>query len=107
MEGPLGLWEATLRVPADAVAGSAELEIVASDAAGNVSRRHLAVAIREGAPARPDEAVAGAGAAGVAVGAVVLTIGVFGAMLLHRRAAARPLRRRLLAGTVRRADGDR
>jgi Ca-activated chloride channel family protein len=104
MEGPLGLWVAALHVPADAMAGRAELEIVASDAAGNVSRRRLSVAIREGAPARPDEAVAQAGVAGVAVGAVVLAVAVISAMLLRRRRAPRPLGRRLLASTLRRAD---
>ncbi len=104
MEGPLGLWVAALRVPADAVSGRAELEIVASDAAGNVSRRRLAVAIREGAPVRPGEAVALAGIAGVAVGALVLAVAVMGALLLHRRRTPRPLARRLLAGTLRRAD---
>ncbi len=104
MDGPLGVWVAVLRVPADAAAGRAELEIVASDAAGNVSRRRLGLAIREGAAVRPGEAVAEASVAGVAVGAVVLAVAVTGALLLRRRSAPRPLGRRLLASTLRRAD---
>ena len=40
MEGPIGTWQADLLVPAGWT-GPARLEIVASDAAGNVSRRHL------------------------------------------------------------------
>jgi Ca-activated chloride channel family protein len=40
MEGPIGTWRADLHTPATWT-GPARLEIVASDAAGNVSRRHL------------------------------------------------------------------
>ncbi|HZY04620.1 MAG TPA: VIT and VWA domain-containing protein [Anaeromyxobacteraceae bacterium] len=42
MEGVLGVWRAELSVPRD-WRGRAQLEIVASDAAGNVSRRHYQV----------------------------------------------------------------
>jgi Ca-activated chloride channel family protein len=45
MTGPLGSWVATLHVPPGAARGSIHLEIVAADAAGNISRRKLAVEI--------------------------------------------------------------
>lgn len=48
MEGPLGAWEAELHVPRWSHAGPVRLEIVASDAAGNVSRRTCDVTL--GAP---------------------------------------------------------
>ncbi|HEX6839236.1 MAG TPA: VIT domain-containing protein, partial [Polyangia bacterium] len=50
MDGPLGLYRATLHVPRLQARGDAELEVVACDTAGNVSRRPLGVA---GAPASP------------------------------------------------------
>jgi Ca-activated chloride channel family protein len=45
MEGPLGLWVAELAVPDGAARGRAAFEIVASDAAGNVSRRTLELSV--------------------------------------------------------------
>jgi Ca-activated chloride channel family protein len=45
MEGPLGTWVADLRVPEGFRRGTARLEIVACDAAGNVSRRSLDLAV--------------------------------------------------------------
>jgi Ca-activated chloride channel family protein len=48
-EGALGLWVATLDVPADAAPGPAALEIAASDGAGNVTRRTLEVKVAAGA----------------------------------------------------------
>ncbi len=45
MQGPLGTYVAQLKVPADWSEGSVKLEIVASDTAGNVSRRPLEVRI--------------------------------------------------------------
>jgi Ca-activated chloride channel family protein len=46
MEGPLGAYTATLHVP-EGVEGDQRLELVASDAAGNVSRRALDVPVQE------------------------------------------------------------
>jgi Ca-activated chloride channel family protein len=46
MDGPLGVWRATLDVPADAPQVTS-LEIVAVDAAGNVSRRQVPVEIAD------------------------------------------------------------
>ncbi len=48
MEGPIGAWEAELHVPRWSRAGEVRLEIVASDAAGNASRRTYDVTL--GAP---------------------------------------------------------
>ena len=67
MEGSLGAWEAELRVPRWWRTGEARLEIVASDAAGNASRRTLDVAL--GAPPLAGWVVA-SGAA-LAAGALV------------------------------------
>jgi len=80
MEGPLGTWTAELRVPEGFRPGPARLEIVASDAAGNVSRRYLLVAVGD-APAAP-----GAIAATLAAAA----LGGLG-LALHRRARRRPV----------------
>jgi Ca-activated chloride channel homolog len=106
MEGPLGAWVAILRVPGDAAEGAAELELAASDAAGNVSRRRLAVAIAAG-PAGP--ASLQAGVVGVALGAVtalVLAVALVAAVRRRRR-GPRPLAQLLLAGSVRRDGGRR
>ena len=43
MDGPLGLYRATLHVPRLQARGDAELEVVACDTAGNVSRRPLSL----------------------------------------------------------------
>ncbi len=89
MEGPLGVWHAELHVPADAAQGAARLEVVASDAAGNVSRRELEVGV--GAPP-PGVAAGGSGTAvGVAGGAVLLACSVvaMAVVLLPRRRTAR------------------
>jgi Ca-activated chloride channel family protein len=103
MEGPIGLWVAALRVPADAVEGEAELEVVASDAAGNVSRRRVAFAVRTD-PERRGGPVAYAGVGGAAAAfAAVLLSATLAAALVRRRRPPRPLRRALLAGAVRRA----
>src|SRR6201999_235054 len=45
MDGPFGLYRATLHVPRLQARGDAELEVVACDTAGNVSRRPLVVAV--------------------------------------------------------------
>jgi hypothetical protein len=103
MDGPLGVWVATLRVPADATAGRAKLEIVASDAAGNVSRRTVALSIRGSVPVRAGEVVAHADVAGVAVGPPC-----FAAVMVRSCSAGGARRallgRRLLVSTLRRAD---
>jgi len=103
LAGPLGLYAAVLRVPADAAPGEIELEVVASDAAGNVTRRRVPLAIRAG-PAPRGGPVAYAGVGGVAVFAAVLLASLVAAVLLRRRRKARPLHRVLLAGSVKRAD---
>jgi hypothetical protein len=101
MEGPLGIYEAALRVPLDAAEGAVELEVVASDAAGNVSRR--TVPLRVGGNAPPVR-TAYASAGGAAVFAAVLLAALGLAIALRRRRRpGRPLDRVLLARTVKRA----
>jgi Ca-activated chloride channel family protein len=106
MEGPLGLHVAVLEVPAGLADGVAALEVVASDAAGNVSRRHVTVAIRA-APAQGSPRILHAGVGGVAaLAAVVLVLLASGAALsLRRHRSPVPLHPRLLAGSVKRASG--
>jgi Ca-activated chloride channel family protein len=82
MRGPLGVYEAALHVPLDAEEGEVALEIVASDAAGNVSRRMLALHIAEGARQEP---VAYASAGGAAVFASVLLGSLLAGAVLRRR----------------------
>lgn len=48
LEGPLGLYRAELEVPSDWANGPAALEVVATDAAGNVSRRSLELTVGTG-----------------------------------------------------------
>jgi Ca-activated chloride channel family protein len=92
MEGPLGAWVAELHVPAAARVGAAELEVVASDAAGNVSRRRLPLAVvLARAPGTAGTLRAEAGArlvvlalAGAAVAAAFLRLGG----VRHRRRRA-------------------
>jgi Ca-activated chloride channel family protein len=76
MDGPLGLYRATLHVPRLQAQGDAELEVVACDTAGNVSRRPLVVA------------VAGTSAARYA-GGMILLIAAFGQLFARRRRAKR------------------
>jgi hypothetical protein len=81
MEGPLGVWEAELHVPRWSHAGPVHLEIVASDAAGNASRRGYDATLA--APL-----VAGWSAAG---GAGLLAGALAGmAVALRRRPLSRP-----------------
>lgn len=103
MEGPLGVYAAVLHVPADVAPGRAELEVVASDAAGNVSRRRVALSIVS-PPAPRGEEVAYASTAGIAIGAAVLLVAVLASLLLRRTRRPRPLSRVLLARSVKRAD---
>jgi hypothetical protein len=64
LAGAAGVWTAELRVPEDGALGKGELELVASDAAGNVSRRRIPLVIGE-----PLEAGVGrAGGLGVLAG---------------------------------------
>lgn len=100
MEGPLGVYVAELRVPHEAVEGEAELEIAASDAAGNVSRRRIPLAIRA-EPSRRETAIAYASAGGVAVFAAILAGALAAAILLRRQRKPRTLDRVLLALTMR------
>jgi Ca-activated chloride channel family protein len=103
MEGPIGVYAAVLRVPADAAEGRAELEVAASDAAGNVSRRRVAFAVR--AEPSADRRVAYAGVTGAAAAAGVGIVGllVVALVLLRRRRPRPPLPRVLIAGSVKRA----
>jgi hypothetical protein len=100
MEGPLGVWVATLRAPPDAAAATAHLEIVASDAAGNVSRRRVPVEIGPAAaPAGP-----GADAAGIAPLAALAVLALaalaLSAAVLLRARPVPPLAAALLAGAL-------
>ncbi|HSD20917.1 MAG TPA: VIT and VWA domain-containing protein, partial [Anaeromyxobacter sp.] len=83
MEGPLGAWVAELHVPAAASAGPAALEVVASDAAGNVSRRRLSLTVvAAGSPGA--QLIAGAGAgAGAAPMALALAAAAIAATVLR------------------------
>src|SRR6185312_14438355 len=72
MDGPLGLYRATLHVPRLQARGDAELEVVACDTAGNVSRRPLVVS------------VASSSAASWA-GGMILLIAAFGQLFARRR----------------------
>jgi Ca-activated chloride channel homolog len=60
LEGAAGIWRAELRAPPDGAPGAGELELVASDAAGNVARRRLPIAVDD-APVRPGEGTDGLG----------------------------------------------
>jgi hypothetical protein len=73
MDGPLGLYRATLHVPRLQARGDAELEIVACDTAGNVSRRPLVVAVTPSSPASW-------------AGGMLLLIAAFGGLFARRRA---------------------
>ena len=72
IDGPLGLYRATLHVPRLQARGDAELEVVACDTAGNVSRRPLVVAVT------PSSAASWAGA-------MILLIAAFGRLFARRR----------------------
>jgi hypothetical protein len=79
MDGPLGaslgIWRATLHVPRLQARGDAELEVVACDTAGNVSRRPLVVAV--------------ASASGASwAGGMLLLIAAFGGLFARRRRGA-------------------
>ncbi len=75
MDGPLGLYRATLHVPRLQARGDAELEVVACDTAGNVSRRPLVVAVA------PSSTASWAGA-------MILLIAAFGRLFARRRGDA-------------------
>jgi Ca-activated chloride channel family protein len=105
MEGPLGVYVAVLRVPNEVEAGPAELEVAASDAAGNVSRRRVALEVRPGTTRLPF-AEAGVLALALAGGPVLVLVLAAGA-ILRRRRGPRPLALTLLAGSVWRADRPR
>jgi Ca-activated chloride channel homolog len=74
--GPLGLYTATLHVPRLLARGPVDLEIVACDTAGNVSRRPLALEVLPASKAR------------YASGGVALLLLVGGGLLVRRRARA-------------------
>ena len=75
LDGPLGLYRATLHVPRLQARGDAELEVVACDTAGNVSRRPLVVAIAPSSPASW-------------AGGMLLLIAALGGLFARRRAEA-------------------
>jgi Ca-activated chloride channel family protein len=101
MDGPIGVYTATLRAPADAPEGRIELEVAAADAAGNVSRRLVPLGIRAEPPAAGR--VAYASVAGAAALAAALVAALVALALLRRRRARPPLDRVLRAGSVKRA----
>lgn len=101
MEGPIGVYVATLRAPADAAVGRIELEVVAADAAGNVSRRRVPLSVRAEPPG--EGRVAYAGVAGAVAAAAALVAALVALALLRRRRAPPPLDRVLRAGAVKRA----
>jgi Ca-activated chloride channel family protein len=69
MQGPLGSYRATLHAPAALAPGNAQLEVVASDTAGNVSRRMLDLTVTRAAqtPAPTGSYVVMGWAAGLAL----------------------------------------
>ena len=79
--------------------GEVALEVVASDAAGNVSRRSVALAIRAVPPSR-GAPVAYASVGGATAFAIVLALSLVAGALLRRRRRTRPLRDLLIAGSV-------
>jgi Ca-activated chloride channel family protein len=83
LEGPLGLWVASVHVPDEAGEGEGELEIAASDAAGNVSRRRVPLAVR--ARTTPGERARYASAAGGAATFAAVALGALLAAALLRR----------------------
>jgi Ca-activated chloride channel homolog len=72
MDGPLGIYRATLHVPRLQARGDAELEVVACDTAGNVSRRPLVVAVT------PTSGASWAGG-------MILLIAAFGRLFARRK----------------------
>jgi len=48
LEGAAGIWRTELRAPDEGAAGAGELELVASDAAGNVTRRRIPITVGVG-----------------------------------------------------------
>ncbi|WP_242361914.1 VIT and VWA domain-containing protein, partial [Anaeromyxobacter sp. SG17] len=95
MEGPLGAWVAELHVPAGAGAGAADLEVVASDAAGNVSRRRVALTLLPLPPPGAPDAAGPMLLAGAGAGLALLALGAAGlAAALLGLGAARQGRRR-------------
>jgi Ca-activated chloride channel family protein len=104
MAGPLGAYEAALRVPHDAAEGTARLEIAASDAAGNVSRRTLPLLVVAGRASPERTAYASAGSAAALAAALLAGLALSLAVLLRRRRRpGRTLDRVLLARTVKSA----
>ncbi|HET8541295.1 MAG TPA: VIT domain-containing protein [Anaeromyxobacter sp.] len=73
---------------------------VASDAAGNVSRRSVPLAVRGDPSRRPGPVAASLG--GAVAFAAVLVLSIVAGALLRRRRRARPLRTTLLAGSIER-----
>jgi Ca-activated chloride channel homolog len=76
MDGPIGIYRATLHVPRLQARGQAELEVVACDTAGNVSRRPLVVDVAASSPA-------------AYAGGLLLLIAAFGRLFARRREEAR------------------
>jgi Ca-activated chloride channel homolog len=96
MEGPIGAYVATLRAPLDAAEGRIQLEVVASDAAGNVSRRSVPLEVRAG-PAT-DGRIARAGMPGAVLLSIAFVAAVSAVLFAALQAAAlcvAALRRRL------------
>ena len=99
MDGALGTHAAVLHVPGDADAGLAPLEIVASDAAGNTSRRTLELRIL-GEPAGPPVLQASLLTA-VLIGGPLLVALLAIVALRRKRRGPEPLSRILIAGSLR------
>jgi hypothetical protein len=99
MEGPLGLYEAVLHAPAGAPEGRIELEVAAADAAGNVSRRRVTLALRASPPSA-DGPVALAGVGGALALVAALLVPLVALVLLRPRRRP-PLERLLRAGSVK------
>jgi Ca-activated chloride channel family protein len=74
LSDPFGVYTATLQVPRGVAAGPAELEVVACDTAGNVSRRVVAVVVEPASQRRF-----------AAAALVLLLLGGLGAMRARRR----------------------
>ena len=99
MEGPLGAYTAVLHVPDDAVPGAVALEVVASDSAGNVSRRAHGLRIL-GAPLAPRPLQASLLVAALVAGPLLL-VAIAIVAVLRRRRGPEPLSRLLIAGSLR------
>ncbi|HEV8320539.1 MAG TPA: VIT domain-containing protein [Myxococcota bacterium] len=90
MDPATGVYHAALHVPAGTPAGAVLLEVVASDAAGNVSRRTLTLdVVEEGSHAATLSAVVGSGAPRGLFSTLLVGLALVGVVAVRSRARAR------------------